>query len=154
MKQVRSIFAFVAIGMAGLAANGSANACRISMEFYASMKPNAIEIDNEARLKLADTVIRARAWPDEVLATVVTPALASENKPGELAQARYASIKAYLLMLGVKEENIVSDARVRPEARQSKQEQDKFRALDIEFTPNCYGHCAQLCEGTYTPTSK
>jgi hypothetical protein len=151
MEQVRSIFAFVAIGIAGLVANGSVNACRISMEFSASMKPNAIEIDNEARLRLADTVIRARAWPDEVLASVVTPALANETKPEELAQARSASIKAYLLKLGVKEENIVSDAKVRPKARQSKQEQDEFRELDIEFTPNCYGHCAQLCEGTDTP---
>jgi hypothetical protein len=154
MRRIKAC-AFILVCATAIITNGSAVACRISADFSASMPLNAIEIDNEARVRLADTVISTRAWADEALASVIMPALPDEKKPKELAQERGASIKAYLLALGLREQNIVVDARVRRQVLEpSKEARERFRDVYIEFTPNCDGHCAQLCDGSYKPPEK
>lgn len=153
--RVKAILSFAAICTAGLVTNGTALACRVSMDFSASMPPNAVEIDNKARLRLADTIIRTRAWPDEAIASVLTPAFATERKPEELAKKRAAAVKDILLQLGIKEQNIFIDAKVLSHLiAPNKEAREQLRDVYIEFTPQCYGHCAQLCDGSYTPPNK
>jgi hypothetical protein len=148
-KSVLRIFAMLAIVIGP--ASG-AFACRVAIDFSAVMPPNVVEIRNEDRLRLADTVLRTRVWPDEAIASALTPAFANERNPAELAKKRAAGIKAYLIQLGIKEQNIFTDANVLSQLEApSKEARERLRDVYIEFTPQCYGHCAQLCEGTYTP---
>ncbi|AQG97835.1 hypothetical protein A9R05_02585 [Burkholderia sp. KK1] len=155
VMRVKVILSFIFICAAGLVTNGTALACRVSLDFSTSMPPNAVEIDNGARLRLADTIIRTRAWPDEAIASALTPAFSTEHKPEELAKRRAAAVKDILLQLGIKEQNIFIDAKVlsHPIAP-SREARERLRDVYIEFTPQCYGHCAQLCDGSYTPPKK
>jgi hypothetical protein len=58
------------------------------------MLANVVEIDNEARLRLAETVVRTRAWLDDAIASALTPAFANERNPQALAQNRAKRSKA------------------------------------------------------------
>lgn len=133
----------------------TAFACRVSLDFSASMPPNAVEIDNDARLRLADTIIHTRIWPDEAIASVLVPAFATERNPQLLAQKRATAIQDILFQLGLKEQNVYIDAKVisHPMAP-SETARERLRDVYIEFTPQCEGHCAELCDGSYTPPKR
>lgn len=64
-------------------------ACKIFEDFSSSIPMNVVDVDNAARIRLADAVIRARTWPDvEIGAELSTPALSTEHDPKRLSSAR------------------------------------------------------------------
>lgn len=132
-------------------------ACKIFEDFSASVPMNAVNIDNAARIRLANAVIRARTWPDvEVGAELSTPALSTEHEPKALSSARANAISSYLVQLGLKKSNILFEPIVisNPVAR-NEQGLKRIREIYVSLAPICPDGCDRLCnDPRVTPVSK
>ncbi|SPB15400.1 hypothetical protein NOV72_02626 [Caballeronia novacaledonica] len=134
-----------------------ATACTV-FEFMQSEIPlNSTEIPNTFRVELVEMMIKARTWPDTEIRGVVQPrAYRNEKNPKTLLEQRGASLKRYLLQLGVKEENVWMEPLVldEREARNAKGKPD-IHQLNVTLYPICEGSCARLCnDPRVTPVSK
>jgi hypothetical protein len=132
-------------------------ACKIYEEFSTSVPLNAVNIDNADRLRLADAVFRAQTWPDvEIGAEISTPAFATEHDPKALSSARADAISSFLVQLGVKTSNIVSEAKVitNPVARNAEGLK-RLREIYVSLAPICVNGCDRLCnDPRVTPVIK
>ncbi|MEX3933213.1 hypothetical protein AB4Y32_15660 [Paraburkholderia phymatum] len=140
-----------------LASSMDAYACT-AMEFMQSRLPfNSIDIPNADRLKIADMVLEARKWPGVQMRGIIEAnAYVRESNPKELIEERGAALKAYLIQLGIKEENFCIEPHVLTEemARNSKGELD-IHQIAVTLVPICEGRCSRLCnDPRVTPTSK
>lgn len=136
---------------------GNAQACTV-MEFMQGRLPlNSVDIPNAYRLKIADMVLEARKWPDvQIRGVIEANAYVRETNPQALIEKRAAVLKAYLLQLGIKEENFWVEPHVLTEemARNAKGELD-IHQIGITLVPICQGGCTRLCnDPRVTPTSK
>ncbi|WP_061125621.1 hypothetical protein [Caballeronia catudaia] len=125
-------------------------ACTFSQMLDVTIPLNTVDIGNAARVEVAQMVIRARDWRSvtgvDIKAEIISPALASEHRAASLANARGKMIKAYLMQLGLKEENIFYDPQVLQERRGETPEQyEHFRRTTIGLLPVCEGGCDRLC---------
>ncbi|RDJ97551.1 hypothetical protein [Paraburkholderia lacunae] len=150
------LFAASALTLAQIAF-GNAQAGTV-MEFTQARLPlNSVDIPNAARLKIADMVLEARKWPDvQIRGIIEANAYVRETNPQALIEKRAAVLKAYLLQLGIKEENFWVEPHVLTEemARNSKGELD-IHQIGVTLVPICQGGCARLChDPRVTPTSK
>lgn len=132
-------------------------ACKIFEDFSSSIPMNAVDVDNAARIRLADAVIRARSWPDvEIGAELSTPALSTEHDPKGLSSARASAISSFLVQLGVKQSNIYYEPVVirNPVAR-DEEGLNRLREIYVSLAPICANGCDRLCnDPRVTPVSK
>src|ERR1700761_4815566 len=107
------VLTHIAIWLAAAFGTHCACACTVSENFLAVVPMNEVDMDNASRVRLADTVIRAKNRPAvEIMAETSTPAFGSERNPKALAQTRADSVKSFLVMLGIKDTNIYSRSSV------------------------------------------
>ncbi|MDR5740932.1 OmpA family protein [Caballeronia sp. LZ016] len=123
-------------------------ACTISESFQQTTPLNVVDMGNAARLRLVDTVLRARRWPvSEIIASVSTPALGTERRPSVLSSARAEAVKRILLQLGLKESNIFVESPVyKKPVAPNKEALDELRSIAVDFYPKCDDDCARLCD--------
>ena len=150
---VRTCALSLVLGLMSHAAVG----CTI-FEFMESRIPlNSVEIPNVDRVKIAEMVIKARTWPDTEIRGVVQPAAyIHERNPTVLVKERGDNLKAYLLQLGVKEENFWIEPRIvkESEARDAHGNLD-IHQLGVTLFPICEGGCGRLCnDPRVTPVTK
>jgi hypothetical protein len=131
-------------------------ACTISEDMSDSLPLNQIDIPNADRLKLADMVYSARRWPDvEIRGIVYAGGYVKERNPKAIANERAEKLKAYLLQLGIKEENIWIDLRTIREPDVSSRGKKALNQIAVTLVPICEGGCSRLCDDTrVTPDTR
>jgi hypothetical protein len=84
----------------------------------ANLAPDATELSNADRVKLASLALDAKALPvREVTAVIYAYADPSERNPIHLVERRVRGVKDYLIQLGVSPQKIEVDQRVRRSRR-------------------------------------
>ena len=131
-------------------------ACTVSEDMLDSVPLNSAGIPNADRAEIATMVIRARQWPDvEIRGIITAGAYVGENDPQALALRRAANLKAYLVQLGVKAENIWSDTHMisKPYPKDSTG-REGYLQIGVTLVPICKNGCRHLCDDPrVTPTS-
>ncbi|WP_232071218.1 hypothetical protein [Paraburkholderia pallida] len=136
----------------------SASACTIGEEARVQLPLNTITLSNAGRLRIADSVIEAKKWPEvQIQAIVIAGAYVGERNIDRLKAARAENVKAYLQQLGIKTENILIDRKTFTDEmvmRRSDGTLDVHQII-VELTPICKGSCAWLCDDPrVTPHSR
>jgi hypothetical protein len=136
----------------------TARACTIGEDMSTHVPFGAIDISNADRLVIANMYIEAKKWPGvQIRAEVIAGAYKSE-RPLELLKAvRGKNIRAYLLMLGIKPENILIDKKTFTDAMTSRASDGSITVeqIVVGMTPLCEGGCARLCsDPRITPNTR
>jgi hypothetical protein len=157
MRVLTKFNRYSVLGTVFLMASQPSFACKIFEDFTARVPTNVVNIGNADRVRLADTVIRARTWPDaEIGAEISTPAFSTEHEPEALSAARAEAITSFLVLLGVKKENIFSEPRIvsNPVARNAEG-LERLREIYVSLAPICPNGCDRLCnDPRVTPVTK
>ncbi|RKF41434.1 hypothetical protein BCY88_31410 [Paraburkholderia fungorum] len=118
---------------------------------------NTIGLSNADRLSIANIVLEARKWPDvDIQAVVIAGAYVGEKSGGKLKNERGAVVKAYLIQLGIKPENVLIERKtLTDEMVKSDDGTLNVHQIAIELVPLCNGGCERLCnDPRVTPTSR
>lgn len=146
----------IALGLC-LAFSPPLAACTVSEDMLDSVPLNSSDIPNEDRVKIADMVIRARQWPDADIRGIISAgAYIGEKDPQALARRRAASLREYLVQLGIKDENIWSDTHMisKPYPKDSAG-YEGYLQIGLTLVPLCTDGCRHLCDDPrITPTSR
>jgi hypothetical protein len=135
-----------------------ARACTIGEEMGAHLPFGATDISNANRLAIANMYIEAKKWPDvQIQAVVIAGAYKDERNLEKLKEVRGENVKAYLMALGVKSENILIDKKTFTDQMVGR-EPDGLLTVEqvvVGLTPLCEGSCARLCDDPrVTPHTK
>jgi hypothetical protein len=135
---------------------GLSSACTISEDMSDSLALNQSDIPNADRLKLAEMVHAARMWPDaEIRGIVYAGGYVKERDPEGIAKARAEKLRAYLLQLGLKEENIWTDLRTIKRPDSNFNGEKSLNQIAVSLVPICEGGCDRLCnDSRVTPNSR
>ena len=137
--------------------NGTAHACTIK-EFTSMRLPfNSVHLSNADRLSIVNSVLEARKWPDvDVQAVIIAGAYVGERNGEKLKSERAAVVRAYLMQLGIKRENILIDPKTLTDEMVKKPDGSlNLYQIEIELVPLCKGSCESLCnDPRVTPRSK
>ncbi|WP_175716136.1 hypothetical protein [Burkholderia anthina] len=132
-------------------------ACTVSEDMLDGVPLNSAGIPNADRIEIAAMVIRARQWPDVGIRGIIAAgAYVGENDPQALALQRVANLKAYLVQLGIKAENIWSDTHIisKPYPKDSTG-REGYLQIGVTLVPICKNGCRHLCDDPrITPTSE
>lgn len=134
-----------------------AQACTVMEVMREKIPLNSTEIPGEARIKIAKMMAEARKWPDvEIRGIVEASAYYKEKNPQGLIARRTSALKDYLLMLGVKEENLwIQPHLLTDEMVTSRNGVPDIYQLSVTLVPICEGSCARLCnDPRVVPTTK
>ena len=106
------------ISLLAFAAAQHATACSLALQLGANMAPNAAELSNADRVKLARLALDARALPvRDVTAVIYAYADPAERNASRLVERRARGAKDFLIQLGVSPQRIEVDQRVRRSRR-------------------------------------
>jgi hypothetical protein len=135
-----------------------AGACTIGEDMSTQVPFGATDISNADRLVIANMYIKAKTWPNvQIRAEVIAGAYKSERPLERLKAVRGENIRAYLLMLGIKPENILIDTKTFTDAMTSRASDGSLvvEQIVVGLTPLCEGSCARLCnDPRVTPNTK
>lgn len=127
----------------------AARACTIGEETGAHLLFGTTDISNADRLAIANMYIEAKKWPDvQIQAVVIAGAYKDERNLERLKKARGENVKAYLMALGIKNENILIDEKTFTD-QMVESTADGLATMEqvvVGLTPLCQGSCARLCE--------
>jgi|ERR1700710_3065972 hypothetical protein len=136
----------------------AARACTIGEGMETHVPFGATDISNADRLVIANMYIEAKKWPDvQIRAEVIAGAYKGEHNVDRLKEVRGENVKAYLLMLGIKNENILIDKKTFTDAMTGRAPDGSLTVeqVAVGLTPLCEGSCARLCnDPRVTPHSK
>jgi hypothetical protein len=118
----------------------------------------ATDISNADRLVIANMYIEAKKWPDvQIHAGVIAGAYKGEKNLERLKELRGENVKAYLMTLGIKAENILIDKKTFTDAMTGRAPDGSLTVeqIVVSLTPLCEGSCARLCnDPRVTPHTK
>ncbi|MFK0376481.1 hypothetical protein [Pandoraea sp. NPDC090278] len=150
------IYTFVIVAALFFAPRFS-SACTVREYVTQQIPLNSVAIPNSVRVEIAEMVIRARAWPGvEIRAVIGASAYVGERNPQQLVAQRTSELHAYLLQLGIKQENFW----LQPYILNDQMARDANGNLDIQqltvtLYPECEGGCERLCDDPrVVPTTK
>lgn len=134
----------------------NAAACSISVRMSDSVPLNTWDISAEDRLKIANMVIEARQWPDvQIRGIIYAGAYVGEMNPEALSNKRANAIESYLMLLGLKKENIWKDTRLIKKQDAFHNGRLSIEQIGITLVPICENGCDRLCnDPRVTPNSK
>jgi hypothetical protein len=136
----------------------TAHACTIGEEMATHVPFGVTDISNADRLVIANMYIEAKKWPDvQIRAEVIAGAYKGERGVERLKQVRGENVRAYLLALGIKSENILIDKKTFTDAMTGRAPDGSLTVeqIVVGLTPLCEGSCARLCnDPRVTPKSK
>lgn len=155
MKFISSL-AYILFALFTIANARSASACTISEDMTSSLPLNSTEIQNSDRLKIADMIFAAKQWPNvEIRGIVYAGGYVKERNPKVIASERAATLKSYLVQLGVKESNIWVDTRIIKAPDVDDKGNVTLDQISVSLVPICDGGCERLCDDPrVTPNSK
>ena len=148
MRRIRVALLCMSATILVLGMVGKAGACTVSEFAQAHLPLNSVEIPNEYRLKLVDMIVSARNWPNvDVRAIIEADAYVGEANHQVLIQRRAATLKEFMMQLGVKEENIWIDPHTLTDnmVRNEKGELG-INQVAVTLVPECHGNCANFCD--------
>jgi hypothetical protein len=122
----------------------NALSCSFSLQMGARLPSGEVDLSNADRLKLANLVISVRNSPaNDGIAVIYASANRQERQPAQLARNRAASVRAYLVQLGVDPSRMRVDAQVVDRAKSTAEQRHE---VEIEFVPECPPQgCDSLC---------
>ncbi|WP_144030341.1 hypothetical protein [Burkholderia sp. AU6039] len=133
-------------------------ACTIGEEARLQLPVNTFTLSNADRVTIADSVIKAKKWPNvKIQAIIISGAFASEKNIEKLKELRGESIKEYLKLLGISADHILIDKKTFTDEMITRRSDGtiKTNQIIVEFTPICEGSCAWMCDDPrVTPHSK
>ncbi|MCA8154621.1 hypothetical protein [Burkholderia contaminans] len=127
----------------------SAVACTIGEEARLQLPLNTTALSNADRVTIADSVIKAKRWPNvEIQAVVIAGAFVYERNIEELKDMRGENTKAYLQQLGISIDHILIDKKTFTDDMITRRPDGtiKTNQVIVEFTPICKGSCAWMCD--------
>jgi hypothetical protein len=107
----------------------------------------ATDISNADRLVIANMYIEAKKWPDvQIRAEVIAATYKGEQHLERLKELRGKNVKAYLLALGVKNENILIDKKTFTDQMAERAPDGSIivEQVEVALTPLFDGGCARL----------
>ncbi|HDR9484120.1 hypothetical protein BLA13014_05276 [Burkholderia aenigmatica] len=133
-----------------------AYACTISTDMADTLPLNATDIPNKARVRIAEMVLEARNWPNvDIRGIVYAGGYVRERNPSDLAYRRAVALKAYLIQLGISEQNIWVDTRTIKYPDIDNDGRPSLNQIAVTLVPICDGGCERLCsDPRVTPTSR
>jgi hypothetical protein len=129
--------------------SGTTLACKIGENMGTQLPFDSIDISNADRLVIANMYIEAKKWPDvRIRAEVIAGAYKSEHNIERLKEVRGENVRAYLLALGIKSENILIVKKTFTDAMATKAPDGSVTVeqIWIGLAPLCEGSCARLCD--------
>ncbi len=138
--------------------SATARACTIGEGMETHVPFGATDISNADRLVIANMYIEAKKWPDvQIRAEVIAGAYKGERNLERLKELRGENVKAYLLMLGIKNVNILIDKKTFTNEMTGRAPDGSLTVeqIVVGLTPLCEGSCARLCnDPRVTPHTK
>jgi hypothetical protein len=155
-KQFLAFLLFVAAASAPWL-SAAAFACTINESVETRLPFNAIDLSNVDRVSIFSTVLEARKWPDvDIQAVIIAGAYTGEKNGEKLKNERGALVKAYLIQLGIKPQNILIEPKTLTDEMVKNEDGTlNLHQIAIELVPLCKDGCERLCDDPrVTPTSK
>jgi len=129
-----------------------AGACTVLLTDTMTLPLNSADIGNGDRLSITRHYMAAREWTSEgAMAAIDAAAFEWERFPAALARQRGERLKSFLILLGMKADDIAVSERVISGAK-DKLDQDEQRQLGVQFVPKCPDKgCQSLCNAADMP---
>lgn len=135
-----------AAGFALAVVSLQAQACKIFLQDNIELPRNSAAVSNIDRLALTRHYLTAREWTTEgTSAEVEATAFDSETNPKELAASRRKNITAFLMQLGLSNDDMFVSERVIKLNKGRIDPDDKWQ-IGVNFVPKCPpSGCENLC---------
>lgn len=157
MKEIFFLFMFFSSVLATLWTPMTANACTINESMETRLPYDSASLSNEDRLSIANIVLAARKWPDvDIQAVIIAGAYVGEKGGEKLKSERGAVVRAYLIQLGIKPQNILIEPKTLTDQMVKRDNGTlNLHQIAIELVPLCKSGCERLCDDPrVTPNSR
>ncbi|WP_321881577.1 hypothetical protein [Paraburkholderia bannensis] len=122
-------------------------ACTINESMETRLPLNSTYLANDDRLAIANIVLEAKQWPDvDIQAVVIAGAYVKEKNIEKLKSERGAVVRAYLIHLGIKPQNVLIEPKTLTDEMVKNDDGSlNLHQIAIELVPLCNGGCEKLC---------